>query len=45
MPLKTPAMMLGQSTLRRNDDISIVDNNMMQDSQVVTMGQLKGITD
>ena len=45
MPLKTPAMMLGPSTLRRDDDISMVDNDITQDLQVVTMGQLKGITD
>ena len=45
MPPKTLAIMLGQSTLRRDDDMSIVNNNMTQDLQVVIMGQLKGIAD
>ena len=42
---KTPAMTLGLSTLRRDDDTSIVDDDMTQDSQLVTMGQLREITD
>ena len=45
MPPKTLAMMSGQSTLRRDDDISIVNNDMMQDLQLVMMGQLKRIAD
>ena len=36
-------MILGQSTSRHNNDTSIVDNNTTQDSQVVTIGQLRGI--
>ncbi len=38
-------MILGQSTLRRDDDMSIVDVDMTQDLQVVMMGQLRGIAD
>ena len=45
MPLKILVMILGLSTLRRDDDISIVDDDMMQDLQVVTMGQLRGVVD
>ena len=45
MPPKTLAMMSGQSTSRRDDDISIVNNDMMQDLQLVMMGQLRGIAD
>ena len=45
MLLKTPAMTSGQSTSRRDDDTNMVDDDMTQDSQVVTMGQLRGIAD
>ena len=45
MPLKTPAMISGQSTLRRDDDMSIINDDMTQDLQVVMMGQLRGIVD
>ena len=45
MPLKILVMMLGQSTLRRDDDISMINDDTMQDLQLVIMGQLKGITD
>ena len=45
MPPKTLAMMSSQSTLRRDNNINIVDDNIMQDLQVVMMGQLRGITD
>ena len=42
---KTLVMTLGLSTSRCDDDISIVDDDMTQDSQLVTMGQLRGIVD
>ena len=42
---KTLAMISGQSTSRRDNNTSIVDDDMTQDSQLVTMGQLKGIAD
>src|SRR6266702_6428624 len=45
MPPKTLVTTLGPSTSRRDNNTSIVDNNTTQDSQLVTMGQLKGITD
>ena len=45
MPPKTPVTMSGPSTSRRNNDTSIVNNNITQDLQLVTMGQLRGIID
>ena len=45
MPLKTLAMMSGQSTSRCNDDTSIVDDDITQNSQLVIIGQLRGIVD
>ena len=38
-------MILGPSTLRRDDDISIVNNDMTQDLQLVTTKVLKDIVD
>ena len=45
MPPKTPAMTSGLSTLRYDDDISMVDNDATQDSQMVTMRELRGVID
>ncbi len=45
MPPKTLVMTSGLSTSRRDDDISIVDDDMTQDLQVVMIGQLRGIVD
>src|SRR6266568_6867755 len=45
MPLKTLVIMSGLSTLRRDDDISIVNDDMMQDLQLVMMKVLKDIMD
>src|SRR6266702_3573084 len=45
MPPKTPVIILGPSTLRRDDDISIVNNDMTQDLQLVTTKVLKNIID
>ena len=45
MPPKTPATTSSQSTLKRDNDINIINNDMTQDSQLVTMGQLRGIAD
>ncbi len=45
MPPKTPAMTSGQSTLRYNNNTSIVNDDTTQDLQVVMMGQLRGIAD
>ena len=45
MPPKAQTMISGPSTSRQDDDISIVNDDIMQDLQVVTIGQLKGIAD
>ena len=45
MPPKAPVMTSGLNTSRRDDDISIVDDDMTQDLQVVMIGQLRGIVD
>src|SRR6266705_675470 len=45
MPPKILVTTLGQSTSRRDNNTSIVNNNTTQDSQLVTMGQLRGIVD
>ena len=42
---KTPTTMSRLSTSRRDDNISMVDNNITQDSQMVTMRELRGVVD
>ena len=45
MPPKTLVMISGPSTLRRDDDTSIVNNDTTQDSQLVIIKVLKDIVD
>ena len=45
MPPKAPAMTSGPSTSRHDNDISIVDNDAMQDSQIVMIRELRGVID
>jgi len=45
MPPKTPVMISGLNTLRRDNNISIVNNDVMQDLQVVMMRELRGVID
>jgi len=45
MPPKAPVMILGLSTSRRDNDISIIDNDITQDLQLVTTKVLKDIID
>src|SRR6266702_1961080 len=45
MPPKTPVTISGQSTLRRDNNTSIVDDNTTQDLQLVTTKVLKDIVD
>ena len=43
MPPKTPVMTSGLSTSRRNNDISIVNDDMTQDSQIAIMRELREV--
>src|SRR6266702_1144988 len=45
MPPKAPVIISGPSTSRRDDNTSMVDDNMTQDLQLVTTKVLKDIVD
>ena len=45
MPPKALVIMLGLSTLRRDDNINIINNDVIQDSQIVTIRELRGAID
>ena len=45
MPPKALVTILGLSTLRRNNNISMVDDDMTQDLQLVTIKVLRDIVD
>ena len=45
MLLKTPITVSSPSTSRHDDNINIVNDDTMQDLQVVTMRELKGVMD